>query len=151
MRRSLRAVLEREDDVEVISEARDLQSALCQVHGYVPQVLVMDLGLTHGCGAETIVELRERAPRTQLVIASMHESPAFAQQALNCGALGFVAKDRAEDELPLAVRAAARREEYVSPRLVRTAPFAAAGFSELCASRASRPSASARVARVPRP
>jgi len=119
MRRSLRALLQDEQDTEVISEAHDLQSALCQVHGYRPHVLVIDLGITHGAGAETIVELRKRAPGTQLVIVSMHESPAFAQQALNCGALGFVAKDRAEVELAPAVRAAASGREYVSPRSAR--------------------------------
>ena len=47
----------------------------------------------------------------------MDDSPVFAQRALAAGALGFVSKDLADGELPQAVRAAARGEEYVSPRV----------------------------------
>jgi two-component system response regulator NreC len=47
----------------------------------------------------------------------MEASSAFAQQALDAGALGFVLKDRADDELPPAVRRATRGEEYVSVRV----------------------------------
>jgi DNA-binding NarL/FixJ family response regulator len=47
----------------------------------------------------------------------MHESPVLAQHVLASGALGVVLKDRADGELAQAVRAAARGEEYVSPRV----------------------------------
>jgi two-component system response regulator NreC len=47
----------------------------------------------------------------------MKDSPVFAQRAFAAGAVGFVTKDLADDELPQAVRAAARGEEYVSPRV----------------------------------
>jgi len=66
-------------------------------------------------GIETIRQLRERAPATQIVVTTMQENPAFAQRAFAAGALGFVVKDRADEELPCAVRTAARGEEFVSP------------------------------------
>ena len=66
---------------------------------------------------ETIGKLREQAPDTQIVVLTMDENPVFAQRALACGAVGFVLKDVADGELPQAVRAAARGEEYVSPRV----------------------------------
>ena len=47
----------------------------------------------------------------------MEASPAFAQHALDAGAIGFVLKDTGDAELPEAVRRAARREEYISPRV----------------------------------
>ena len=47
----------------------------------------------------------------------MQENPVFAQRALAAGAVGFVLKDRAAEELPEAIRMAARGEQYVSPRL----------------------------------
>ena len=47
----------------------------------------------------------------------MEGNPAFAQQALDADAIGFVLKDTADAELPEAVRHAAHRREYVSPRV----------------------------------
>jgi DNA-binding NarL/FixJ family response regulator len=47
----------------------------------------------------------------------MEENAAFAQHAIDAGAIGFVLKDTADTELPEAVRLAARRQEYVSPRV----------------------------------
>ena len=51
------------------------------------------------------------------MVLTVEENPAFAQRALAAGAVGFVAKDLADAELPDAIRAAARGEEYVSPRI----------------------------------
>ena len=51
------------------------------------------------------------------ISAQMEDSPQFARQALDAGAIGFVLKDRADDELVAAVRCAARGDEYVSPRV----------------------------------
>jgi len=114
--RSLRLLLEGEEGVEVIAEADDIASALRHVDGGgQPCVLVLGRRMAHG--EETAGELRDRAPDIRVVILSMRESPVFALQALAWGALGFVLKDRADSELPQAVRAAARGEEYVSPRI----------------------------------
>jgi len=117
MRSSLRLLLEGEDGVEVIGEAGDMASVLRHVHGQRPDVLVLDLLLPGSSSVETIGKLRERAPDTQVVVLTMKDNPVFAQHALASGALGFVLKELADSELPLAVRAAARGEEYVSPRV----------------------------------
>jgi two-component system response regulator NreC len=117
MRRSLRLLLDGEEGVEVIAEASDLDSVMHRVQSERPQVLVLDLGLPDGSSIEAIGQLRERAPETQIVALTMEDSPVFAQRALAAGALGFVAKELADDELPQAVRAAARGEEYISPRM----------------------------------
>lgn len=115
MRRSLRLLLENEHNIEVIAEADDLEGAAHHVHGHRPHVLVLDLGMCGMSSLQTIGQLRERVPDTQIVIVTMEENPAFAQRALAAGALGFVWKDRADTDLPEAVRAAARDEEYLSP------------------------------------
>jgi len=117
LRGGLRAVLDAEEDVEVIAEAEDLESALGHIRGGRPHVLVLDLGMLGGSARETIRKLRAQAPGTQVVLLTMDESPVVAQHVLACGAVGFVLKDRADDELATAVRAAARGEEYVSVRV----------------------------------
>jgi two-component system response regulator NreC len=119
VRRSLRLLLDNEDGVEVIAEAGDLASVIRCVEGNQTHVLVLDLGMPDGSSSEAIKQLLERAPRMQIVIVTMHENPMFAQRALAAGAIGFVLKDLANEELPEAIRAAARGEQFLSPRLVR--------------------------------
>jgi DNA-binding NarL/FixJ family response regulator len=115
MRHSLRALLEREEGIEVVSETDSLGSALRDLRRQRPEVLVLDFRIPDGAGAETIGQLRARAPGTEVVVISMDDNPALPPHALAAGALGFVRKDLADGELPQAVRAAAHGQSYVSP------------------------------------
>jgi two-component system response regulator NreC len=117
MRRTLRLLLDGELGVEVIAEAADLTGAIRHVQARLPQVLVLDLGISGPSGLEEIEALRRLVPETQIVAVSMEDNAAFAQRALAVGALAFVVKDLADIELPDAVRAAARGARYVSPRV----------------------------------
>jgi two-component system response regulator NreC len=117
VRRSLRLLLEGEDDLKVIAEAGDLSTVVRHVHGHVPHVLVLDLQMPNGSSIETIRRLRNQVPDTEIVVLTMEQSPLFAQQALDAGAVGFVLKDRADSELPVAVRTAAAGSEFVSPHV----------------------------------
>jgi two-component system, NarL family, response regulator NreC len=115
VRRALRLWLESEKDVEVIAEAGDIPTAIHHVKRHLPHVLLLDLRMPNGSSIEAIRRLREEVPETQIVVATTEESPLFARQALDAGAVGYVLKDNADTELKEAVRRAARGETYVSP------------------------------------
>ena len=117
MRRSLRRLLEDEPEVTVVAEAGELTAAGREIGGHHPQVLVLDLHTRGGASIEAIRSLSERAPETAIVVVTMEDSPVFAQRALAAGALGYVSKDLADEELPQAVRQAAAGEQYMSPRV----------------------------------
>jgi two-component system, NarL family, response regulator NreC len=117
VRRALRLWLESEKDVEVIAEAGDVPTAIRHVKRHLPHVLLLDLGMPNGSSIEAIRRLREEVPETQIVVATSEESPLFAGQALDAGAVGYVLKDNADTELQAAVRCAAHGETYVSPRV----------------------------------
>ena len=116
-RRGLRLLLDGAEGIEVIAEANDLASAMCHVRGKKPNVLALDLRMPEDTRKELIGALRGRTLDTRVVVLTMHESPKFAQRALSDGALGIVRKEHADHELPLAVRAAAGGEIYVSPQI----------------------------------
>jgi two-component system response regulator NreC len=118
VRRNLRRLLDGEEDVEVTAEAADLPTAVRHVEVQVPHVLVLDRRMPIGSSIETIRRLRDQVPETEIVVLTMERSPLFAEQALDAGAVGFVVKDRADTELPAAVRRAAWGGEFVSPRVV---------------------------------
>jgi two-component system, NarL family, response regulator NreC len=115
LRRSLRLLLDGEQDVDVIAEASDLSTLVHQVHGHLPRVLV--LGLPNKSSVETVSRLRAQVPATEIVVMTMQESPLFARQAIDAGAIGFMLKDRADSELLTAIRCAASGDEYVSARV----------------------------------
>jgi two-component system, NarL family, response regulator NreC len=114
MRESLRTVLEHAPGISVSAEAGDLALAREHTVRQRPDVLVMDLHTPGGSIAETISDLCRRLPATHIVVVTVESSPALAAAALAAGASGYVLKDRADAELPSAVRAAARGERYVS-------------------------------------
>ncbi len=117
VRRSLRMLLDSEDNVQVVAEAGDIATVLLAVHGQTPNVLVLDLQMPNGSSIEMIRSLRDQAPGTEVVVLTMEASPVFAQQALDSGAIGFVLKEHADLDLSEAVRCAALGEEYVSPQV----------------------------------
>jgi two-component system, NarL family, response regulator NreC len=115
MRDSLRVALGGEADLEVIAEARDMPSVVRRVHGFLPQVLLLDLSMPWYSSIETLRRLHRQVPQTRIVVLTPSEDPVFARRALDAGATGVVAKDAADGELSHAVRSAAHGERYLSP------------------------------------
>jgi two-component system response regulator NreC len=87
------------------------------VRGYEPDVLVLDLNMPGGSSLEAIPAIRAESPETHIVVLTMQQEPAFARHALGAGAIGYVLKEAADDELVEAVRCAAAGESYLNPRL----------------------------------
>jgi two-component system response regulator NreC len=117
MRRGLRLLLDNEEGLEVVAEASDVDAARRYVRGHHPAVLVLDLNMPGGSSLEAIPAIREESPETQIVVLTMQQEPAFARQALSNGALGYVLKEAAGEELVQAVRRAAGGESYLNPKL----------------------------------
>ena len=110
-------LLDSEPDFEVVAEASDIESAKRYVRGHHPKVLVLDLNMPGGSSLEAIPILRQESPDTQIVVLTMQQEPAFAREALGAGALGYVLKEAADDELVEAVRRAAVGGNYLNPKL----------------------------------
>ena len=117
VRSGLRMVLDSEPDFEVVAEASDIEAARRYVRGHHPKVLILDLNMPGGSSLEAIPILRQESPDTQIVVLTMQQEPAFAREALRAGALGYVLKEAADDELVEAVRRAAVGESYLNPKL----------------------------------
>ena len=121
VRRGLRAVLEAEEDIEVLAEAGDGLDALAQVERHRPHVLVIDLAMPRMTGLEAARRAGELPASPRVVMLSMHADEPYVLDALRAGALAYVLKDSGADELVRAVRAAARGERYLSAILTQRA------------------------------
>lgn len=117
VRSGLRVLLESDGRFMVLGEAGDVDGAVQQVRDCRPRVLVLDLNMGGESSLDAIPGLRSDWPETQIVVLTMQEDPAFARAALRAGAIGYVLKDAAGDELMSAVLLAARGETYLNPQL----------------------------------
>ena len=117
VRNGLRMVLEAEEGFDVVAEAGDIDATRRYVRAHRPRVLVLDLNLPEGSSLPAIPELRDESPETAVVVLTMQQDPAFAREAMRSGALGYVLKNSAGNELVDAVRAAAAGETYLNPKL----------------------------------
>ena len=117
VRKGLRLLLDAEPELRVVAEAGTVPDALRMVRAHHPGVIVLDLNMPGGSSLEAIATMLEQAPATAIVVLTMQNEPSFARQAFQSGALGFVLKEAADDELLGAIRLAAAGETYLNPRL----------------------------------
>ena len=116
VRSGLRLLLE-EMGFRVVAEAGDVNETVRKTGAYKPSVLILDLNMPGGSSLGAIPMLKEVSPLTAIVVLTMQDEPAFAQHALRAGALGFVLKEAADDELVEALDAALDGRRYLNPQL----------------------------------
>jgi two-component system response regulator NreC len=112
-------LLEMEKDVEIIGEAGTAQEALEAVRTLKPSVVLMDIGLPDMSGIEATRAIRRGSPETAVVALTIHEDEEYFFKMLDAGALGYVPKRAAPEELLTAIRAAAKGEVYLFPSLAK--------------------------------
>ena len=117
VREGIRLVLEKEPDIEVVAQAADGEGAARYALGHKPKILVLDLNMPGTPSLELMPQIREASPDTAVIVVTMQNEPAFARQALQAGAKGFVIKQSAAVELVSAVRAVLAGETYINPNL----------------------------------
>ena len=117
VRRGLQLLLEAEEGLEIVASVGDVDAAIRTTRGHKPDVLVLDLNMPGGSSLDAIPTILEASPGTRIVVLTMQNEPAFARQALGAGAMAYVLKEAADDELVEAVRRAAAGETYLNPQL----------------------------------
>jgi DNA-binding NarL/FixJ family response regulator len=121
VRRGMQALLESEPDFSTVGVAADGLETVRLVERFKPDVLVLDLMMPGLSGLEALRIIRERSPRTRVVILSIYSSVAFITQALQLGATGYVLKGCTEENLLRAIREAAAGRRFLSPPVTEIA------------------------------
>jgi two-component system, NarL family, response regulator NreC len=117
VREGLRLIIDGQPGMQVVAEASDVAGAAAHLREHEPDVLLLDINLGGESGLDAIPALREQSPRTAIVILTMQKDPAYARQALEAGAAGYVVKESAAQELVRAIGAAASGQTYLQPEL----------------------------------
>jgi DNA-binding NarL/FixJ family response regulator len=114
-REGLRALLRMESDLQVLEEAGDAVEAVTLAEKLRPDVILMDLALPGASGISATREIMRRNPAMRVLLLSMMLDEEHVAQALEAGAVGYVAKEQAAQEVFQAIRVVAAGKRYLSP------------------------------------
>ncbi len=119
IRSGLKALLDREPDIEVVAEAADGRQAVQKAQELLPEVILLDIAMPNLNGIEAARQIAARHERMGIIILSMHSDESYVLRALKAGARGYLLKDSPEGDIMNAVRAVNSGKAYFSPEISR--------------------------------
>jgi NarL family two-component system response regulator LiaR len=117
VRQGLRFVLEQEEGIEVVGECADGPSAIQAVRTLEPTVVLLDLFLPGTDGIGVLGQIKQDRPATEVLMLTSSHDDQHLLAAIRAGALAYLSKTANVDRVVTAVRAAARGESVLEPRL----------------------------------
>jgi two-component system, NarL family, response regulator DesR len=117
VRAALAALLDLEDDLEVVGQAGRGDEVVEVVRRLEPDVVLVDIEMPGLDGLAATAVLAHEVPGTRVLVLTTFGRPGYLRRAMEAGALGFVVKDAPADRLVDAVRRVARGERVVDPTL----------------------------------
>jgi len=103
-REALKHLLESSEDIKVIGEAKDGREAVRLTKSLLPEVVVMDISMPLLNGIEATRQIIENLPKSRVLILSAHSEAEYIEQAMMCGASGYLIKQSSTHMLAEAVR-----------------------------------------------
>jgi pilus assembly protein CpaE len=110
-----RRLLEYEDDIEIVDFADNGLVAIDKVKEHAPDVVLMDINMPVMDGLTATQRLQNEVPRTQIIIVSVQDDPNYMREAMQAGAVDFVAKPISGEELAESIRRAYRKRPAPAP------------------------------------
>lgn len=104
VREGLRRIIEESGDIRVVAEAGDGREALRLIREAKPDAAVIDISMPGLDGLEIIGRIRDEHPGLPVLILTMHEEEQYVVRAIGAGAMGYVTKRSASEELVEAIR-----------------------------------------------
>ena len=120
MREGLRALLEKQPDIEVLAEAENGRTAVELSRDLKPDVVIIDIAMPDLNGIEATRRNTTESPGVKVIALSMHSDRKFVREMLSAGASGYMLKDSAFEELDKALRTVINNQTYLSPGIADT-------------------------------
>jgi two-component system, NarL family, response regulator NreC len=119
VREGLRVLLRNASDISVVGEANNGVAALAVAQRVLPDIVVLDLDMPGGPGAEALRELGRVLPQVKVLILTVHAERESLLPLLEAGARGYLTKNAASRDLVEAIRVVAAGDVYVRPSAAR--------------------------------
>lgn len=115
VRTGLRGMFAGVPDIEVVGEAATGEEAVLLARRHEPAVVLMDLRLPELDGVAATTQIKQELPATQILILTTYDTDSDILRAIEAGAIGYLLKDIARDELFRAIHAAAENKPMLTP------------------------------------
>jgi two-component system, NarL family, invasion response regulator UvrY len=119
VRAGIKRLLDQESRFSVVAEAESGERAYILFGEYLPDICVMDISMPGMGGLEAIKKIIARYPNAKLLVLSMHENAAFANQAIKAGAKGYLAKNGLAEELINALESVINGQTYINANIAQ--------------------------------
>lgn len=117
LRSGLTSLISENNDLSVVGEAEDGLEAIALVQKHVPDLVLMDLSMPRFGGIESIKKIKQLAPKTRILVVSMHATDKHIKAALQAGADGYLLKMDKSSEFIVAIRSVLAGDGYISSKL----------------------------------
>jgi DNA-binding NarL/FixJ family response regulator len=117
VREGFAMVINLQPDLEVCGQTADAAEALRMIAERQPDLMIVDLSLKHGNGLELCKDVQFQHPHVKMLVASAHDEMLFAERVLHAGAMGYVNKKEATDQLVEAIRRVFEGRVYLSAEM----------------------------------
>jgi NarL family two-component system response regulator LiaR len=117
VRQGLRYLLDQEDGIEVVAECPDGESAIAAVRTLAPTVVLLDLFMPGTSGLDVLAQIKRDRPETEVLMLTSSTADEHLLAAVRAGALAYLPKTAGVDQVVASVRAAARGESLLDPRI----------------------------------
>lgn len=117
VRQGLRFLLEQEEGIEVVGECADGAAALRALPALEPGVVLLDLFMPGENGIEVLTQIKRERPGTEVLMLTSSTADEHLLAAVRAGALAYLPKTAGVDQVVASVRAAARGESLLEPRI----------------------------------
>lgn len=115
LREGLKSAFARKSGYDVVGESDNGDGALEAIESLRPEIVIMDITMPGLNGIAATRRIVDEDPHAKVIILSMHSDPSYAIDAFRAGALGYVLKDSAVEELLKAVEKVQDGGKYASP------------------------------------
>lgn len=119
VRMGFKLLLEAAPDIKVVAEAENGEQGVKLYGEHHPDVVVMDITMPGIGGMEAIERIMAKDPNARILVLSAHEDSVHPKRVLNAGALGYLTKRSAPEELIKAIRTVAGRKMYLEASIAQ--------------------------------
>lgn len=124
MREGLKQIFSLDDGIDVVGEAGDGSQVLERLRLGGLDLLLLDISMPGISGEDLINRIHSQYQDLPILVLSMFNEPQIARRVLNCGALGYITKDKNPDALLAAIRCVAKGSRYIDHDLAQEIVFA---------------------------
>ena len=119
VRMGFKMLIEAEADIKVIGEAEIGEVAVKLFQELKPDIIIMDITMPGIGGLEAIDRIMAKDKNTKILVLSAHEDSVHPKRVLNAGAMGYLTKRSAAEELIKAIKSIHQGKRYLEPNIAQ--------------------------------